>query len=187
MQAFRGKRYILTKHDLVTSNVSYHKRTAGPIAIGVVPTYAAVFELPVTAQNHEPLLKYKITLPLPLFNRRMRRELAKQEGQRKRFRATFIRLGKKTNYQGYSEETILLNRVIDAETGTVVTDHLWFSYTKGFQDARMQEGDTIEFEARVKEYRKGYVNRAYGINNRKQDYKLSHPTRIAVVNDPSGR
>ncbi len=117
----------------------------------------------------------------------MRRELAKQEGQRKRFRATFIRLGKKTNYQGYSEETILLNRVIDTETGNVVTDHLWFSFTKGFQDARIQEGDTIEFEARVKEYKKGYVNRAYGINNRKQDYKLSHPTRIAVVNNPPGQ
>jgi len=117
----------------------------------------------------------------------MRRELAKQEGQRKRFRATFIRLGTKKSYQGYSEETILLNRVIDTETGNAVTDHLWFTYTKGFQDARMKEGDTIEFDARVKEYKKGYVNRAYGINNRKQDYKLSHPTRIAVVNSPTGQ
>lgn len=111
----------------------------------------------------------------------MRRELASQEGQRKKFTATFTRLGKKTNYQGYSEETILLNNVTDAETGKVVTGHLWFSYTKGFQDARIAEGDIIEFEARVKEYQKGYVNRQYGINNRKQDYKLSHPTRIKVV------
>jgi len=115
----------------------------------------------------------------------MRRELAKQDGQRKKFSALFIRLGKKAGYHGYSEETILLNRITDVETGKVVTDHLWFTYTKGFQDAGLKEGDTIEFEARVKEYKKGYVNRAYGINQRKHDYKLSHPTRIAVVNSRS--
>lgn len=46
----------------------------------------------------------------------MRRVLAAQAGERKRFRAVFSRLGKKTNYQGYSEDTILLNHVREAES-----------------------------------------------------------------------
>jgi hypothetical protein len=33
----------------------------------------------------------------------------------------------------------------------------------------------------VKEYSKGYVNRSLGINNRKRDYKLSHPTKVTVI------
>ncbi len=37
----------------------------------------------------------------------MRRELAKRKGQRKMFQTTFAKLGKKINYKGYSEPTIL--------------------------------------------------------------------------------
>jgi hypothetical protein len=111
----------------------------------------------------------------------MRKELAAEKGKRKRFTAIAERLGKKTNYKGYSEETILLKNVMDAETNVVMTDHIWFSYTKGFQDAGLSMGDLFEFEARVKEYRKGYVNKAYKINNSKTDFKLSHPTKIRRV------
>jgi hypothetical protein len=110
----------------------------------------------------------------------MRRELAKREGQRKKFRATFSKLGKKINYKGYSEPTILLTDIIECETNLKITEHAWFSYTQGFEDADMKEGDVIEFEARVKEYKKGYVNRRYKINEKKLDYKLSHPTKIRV-------
>ena len=39
----------------------------------------------------------------------------------------------------------------------------------------------IEFEARVKEYRKGYINKSLTINQSKTDYKLSHPTKIKEV------
>ncbi|MBL7857611.1 MAG: hypothetical protein JNM57_07970 [Cyclobacteriaceae bacterium] len=108
----------------------------------------------------------------------MRKVLAKQDGERKKFSAVFSRLGKKAGYNGYSEETILLIAVQDAETKQLVSDHSWFSFTKGFQDARLKEGDRVEFEARVKKYRKGYVNKSIGIHNRSYDYKLSHPTRI---------
>ena len=85
----------------------------------------------------------------------MRRELASEEGKRKKFKAIFGRLGKKTNYKGYSEETILLNAIVDVETGKAVADHVWFSYTQGFVKASLTFGDEFEFEARVKEYRKG--------------------------------
>lgn len=111
----------------------------------------------------------------------MRKVLAENEGQRRRFRATFVRTGKKINYQGRSEDTILLNNVIDVLSGERMTDHIWFTYTKGFEEANIKEGDVVEFDARVKEYRKGYVNRSAGINNRKKDFKLSHPTKIKVV------
>ena len=113
----------------------------------------------------------------------MRRVLAAQAGERKRFRAVFSRLGKKTNYQGYSEDTILLNDVREADSLRIVTDHVWFNYTKGFEKIKLTEGCVIEFEARVKEYTKGYVNRRYNISKQAVDFKLSHPTRIRLVVD----
>lgn len=113
----------------------------------------------------------------------MRKELAKEEGNRKKFRAVFIRIGKKVNFKGYTEETLLLKDVLDIETNKVVADHVWFSLTKGFEPVIRTEGTTIEFEARVKEYRKGYVNKIYKINSSKTDYKLSHPTKIKIVRE----
>lgn len=110
----------------------------------------------------------------------MRSKLASSEGERKKFSARFVRLGKKVNYKGYSEDTILLSNVTDLETNTIVTDHLWFSYTKAFEKVKLEEGATITFEARVKAYKKGYVNKAIGINNKRTDFKLSHPTKIAL-------
>ncbi len=115
----------------------------------------------------------------------MRKELAKEEGERKRFKAVYIRIGRKTNYKGYSEETILLKNITEADTGKVMTDHVWFSYTKGFQDAGLLEGSQVEFEARVKQYTKGYVNKRYKIDSKSLDYKLSHPTKIKLVKDSS--
>lgn len=111
----------------------------------------------------------------------MSRVLAAQAGERKRFRAVFSRLGKKTNYQGYSEDTILLNHVREAESLRIVTDHVWFSYTKGFEKIKLTEGCVIEFEARVKEYNKGYVNNRYSLSKRTIDFKLSNPTQIKLV------
>ena len=111
----------------------------------------------------------------------MRKTLAENNGERKRFKATFVRIGRKTNFKGYSEDTILLRNVTDMSTGQVITDHLWFTYSKTFEAAHLTEGDIIEFDARVASYKKGYVNRALKINNRKTDFRLSHPTKVVVV------
>jgi hypothetical protein len=111
----------------------------------------------------------------------MRKLLAKDEGHRKKFKALFKRFGKKVNYRGYSEMTVLLASVTDHDTAQVVADHVWFAYTRGFEKAGIKEGEWIEFEARVKNYSKGYVNKALGIDKKKQDYKLSHPTRIKIL------
>jgi hypothetical protein len=110
----------------------------------------------------------------------MRSKLQQSEGSRKMFYATFSRLGKKQNYHGYSEDTILLTNVIDAETGMQVTNHLWFSYSKAFEKVTLTEGVVIEFEARVKAYKKGYVNPKLGLKSRSTDFKLSHPTKIRL-------
>ncbi len=107
--------------------------------------------------------------------------MAKDSGVRKKFKAVFIRIGKKTGFNGYSEETILLKNILDAETNLMVADHVWFNYTKGFEKLSLTEGIILEFEARIKEYRKGYVNSRYKINTSSIDYKLSHPTKIKKI------
>jgi hypothetical protein len=114
----------------------------------------------------------------------MRSSLKKIKDVRAKFRGTFERLGSKINWNGYSEKTILLRNVCD-EDGNIVTDHLWFNQTKAFEALGfLTEGDTIEFEARVTDYVKGYVNTRASINNRKVDYKLSRPTKMKVIKRP---
>jgi len=110
----------------------------------------------------------------------MRRQLANQAGERKKFHAVFARFGKKTNFLGHSEETILLKNVVDLENQQIVADHIWFTYTKSFQKLRLEEGIRITFEARIKRYVKGYINRKYKIDHRQEDFKLSHPTKICL-------
>jgi hypothetical protein len=108
----------------------------------------------------------------------MRKALAVQAGERKKFKARFSRIGKKTNFKGYSEDTILLNDVREADTNKLVADHLWFNYTISFEKIALTEGTILEFEARVKKYSKGYVNKALHLTQKSNDYKLSHPTKI---------
>lgn len=111
----------------------------------------------------------------------MRVKLKAIEDKRRRFRAVFKRFGKKVNYKGYTEETILFKNVIDIETNEVIAEHLWFSMSKTFEKADLTPGVTIEFDARVKEYKKGYVNKALGMKKRKVDYKLSHPSKVTLL------
>lgn len=111
----------------------------------------------------------------------MRRELSKSEGERKSYKATFVRVGKKRNFKGYSEDTLLLQNIIDLSDNRLVADHVWFTYTKVFEDAAIREGDTITFDARVKRYEKGYVNKSLGMKYKSDDFKLSHPTKVKRV------
>jgi hypothetical protein len=111
----------------------------------------------------------------------MRKRLSEDVGLRKRFSAIVERFGKKINYSGYSEDTILLKEIKDVSTGEIVADHLWFTFSLAFQKAKISEGLLIEFDARVKDYKKGYVNKKIGINSRRTDFKLSHPTKIVVL------
>ena len=116
----------------------------------------------------------------------MRKELANKEGERRSFRANFVRFGSKQGYQGYKEETILFKNIIDISSGKLIADHIWFNLTKAFERLKMSPGAQVTFDARIKEYHKGYVNKRYGIDTRKKDYRLSHPTNVSIVTTTEG-
>ena len=107
----------------------------------------------------------------------MRKQMRPLEFERKRFRGTFVRYGSKWAWDGSGlVTTLLLRDITDVASGRVVADHLWFNLTKGFEAlGDLWRGDVIEFDARVKRYSKGYA----GL--REVDYKLSHPTKICLV------
>jgi hypothetical protein len=114
----------------------------------------------------------------------MRKELAEYNEERARFRGVFVRYGKKTAYRGPDLITILLKDITGVNSGQVMCDHLWFNHTKGFAAlGPLQEGDVLEFDARVKQYVKGYFGRRDDVfKPAERDYKLSHPTKIARAN-----
>jgi len=99
----------------------------------------------------------------------MREKLGIRNGQRLRVRAKIERYG-----TGFRESTYLLTDVSDARSGEVLSDHLWMSigkYAWGFRP-----GDTVEFDALVSPYEKGYERREKSI-----DFQLINPTNGAIV------
>jgi hypothetical protein len=111
----------------------------------------------------------------------MRKELKSIDGKRIRFRAVVERFGKKTNYHGYPESTILFKNVTRTDTSKQVTDHIWFTVGKTIEVLELQPGDIVEFDARVGDYVKGYVNNREYIDDRTLDYKLNRPTRFERI------
>lgn len=117
----------------------------------------------------------------------MRRKLQEIEEFRGTFTGVFVRMGGKRGYKGMLP-TLLLKDVRNQD-GEMMTDHLWFNFTKGFQKLReIREGDVIQFDARVKPYEKGYKGRRVDVydSSIQLDYKLSHPTKISKVNKECG-
>jgi len=108
----------------------------------------------------------------------MRKELGNINGTRKRFIGTFVRYGTKSAYRGAPITTLLFSNIRDVH-GKVYSDHVWFTTTKGFEQYNFNEGDNVCFDARVKEYWKGYRgNREDVFSPVTKDYKLSHPNKI---------
>lgn len=112
----------------------------------------------------------------------MRDKLKKIDGDRLRFSAVFKRYGEKPNWHGFKDKTILMVDVRVLGSEAVVTDHLWFNATKGFETIGvLAEGDIVEFDGRVKKYEKGYRGRDWrkALRNPPSiDWKISHPTKI---------
>lgn len=110
----------------------------------------------------------------------MREELQRRDGQRSTFLGTFERFGTKRGWAG-DEPTVLL-RDIRTLNGALICDHLWFNLTQQFAALTLAPGDIIQFDARVKEYEKGYKGRREDVYVPiKRDYKLSHPTKVKKV------
>ena len=115
----------------------------------------------------------------------MRKDLEKIENIRDRFSGIFEKFGTKKNYHGYPVETILLKDIKD-KSDKIVTDHLWFNKTKGFEKlGALNNGDVIFFDARVTPYVKGYVNYRECVDERQVDYRLSHPTKFQLITSPT--
>lgn len=113
----------------------------------------------------------------------MREKLQKIDGLRKEFRGNFVRYGTKTNFKGYPEKTVLLQDV-ECTVESIHCDHLWFNLTKEFAKLDLKEGDIVSFQARVKEYYKGYKGyreEAQWERPIEKDYKLSYPTKIKLL------
>ncbi len=104
----------------------------------------------------------------------LRKKLENIYGQRDRFYGEFDKFGTKfNNYSGKLEKTILFLNIRD-KTGKIITDHLWFNFTKAFEKAKLEPGDLIRFEARVDSYSKGYEKDII-------DYKLSRPSKVVKM------
>lgn len=108
--------------------------------------------------------------------------------ERKTFSGIFKRYGTKSGWNGFPERTILLINIINIkDSNHIVTDHCWFTLTKQFEElGDLIQGDIIQFDARVKEYIKGWQGHKaeeYGENSCEIDYKLSHPTKIKKINN----
>lgn len=109
----------------------------------------------------------------------MRKELKDIENVRDTFIGTFVRTGVKHGYKGVEEPTVLLIDIIRKSDGKYMTEHLWFNLTKLFEKADLKEGDKVQFDARVKEYQKGYRGRKVDVYYPiEYDYKLSYPTKV---------
>ena len=111
----------------------------------------------------------------------MRKELKKYNGDRLRFSAIIERFGEKPAYRGFPIPTLLLKNVTLLDTNKVVTDHLWFTKGKSWENFKV--GDTIEFDARVTTYEKGYKGYRDDVFDSpiEIDYKLERPTKITLL------
>jgi hypothetical protein len=111
-----------------------------------------------------------------------RSELERRNEERTTFTGTFERFGTKSGWMGTADKTVLLKDI--RRRGAYVCDHLWFNFTKAFARLNLQPGDVVQFDARVKEYVKGYFGNDYSkaIDHLPAlDYKLSFPTRVVKL------
>lgn len=100
--------------------------------------------------------------------------------ERHTFYGTFARYGVKSGYRSYVKTVLLVD--IKNENKKVLTTHLWFNLTKGFEKLEMQPGDLIMFKGRIKPYVKGYMGRRNDIFAPiEMDYLIQYPTQIKIV------
>jgi len=98
--------------------------------------------------------------------------------ERHTFTGIVVREGIKRGYKS-DLPTLLLTDVKLLGDDEVLTDHLWFNLTTGFKNAWLQEGNVVQFDARVEVYQKGYQGRREDVYKKLEiDYKLSRPSKV---------
>jgi phage tail sheath gpL-like len=112
----------------------------------------------------------------------MREAMQSREGERGKFCGTVERFGTKTAYRGPAIPTVLIVDVRDA-SGALMTDHLWMTVGKQIAALSLVAGDTVEFEARITSYEKGYFGYRDDVYKPAEtDYRLSFPTKVKKAN-----
>lgn len=86
-------------------------------------------------------------------------QLMNYVGERKRFVAKSVKIGKKKICDGKLVETILMKRIIDVSTGIELKDHTWIDYAPEIKKVNFKLGDWICFDATVGTYIKGGINK----------------------------
>lgn len=109
----------------------------------------------------------------------MRKELKKLNGKRLMFSAVVHGFGTR-HFKDKEIPTILFREVYELSSEKLVADHLWF--TKGKAWSNLSVGSKVQFEARVKEYEKGYKGSREVLDAPvTTDYKLERPTKIELL------
>ena len=90
-------------------------------------------------------------------------------GQSRMFKGYVSKKGNRKLYHGKISETVLLENIVDLESGTLFRDHLWFELVPEFKKMNLVVEDMITFEATITTYMKGYmgknsINKAYSLN-----------------------
>lgn len=109
--------------------------------------------------------------------------LASKAGAQLHVTAVYVRTGERRS-ANHPYGTVLLQDIRDAETGELLTDHMWFNHGQVWRSANLCPGDVIAFDARSIEYRTGY----WGPNRVRQaeaparrDYRLTPPKGLTIV------
>lgn len=111
----------------------------------------------------------------------MRKDLRKLNGKRLAFTATVERFGKRSGYKGELDTILLVGVKLEGENN-VITDHLWFTRGKSWDECK--EGSVVRFEARISSYVKGYKGHDFMRqleNPQTKDYRLERPTKVKVL------
>lgn len=107
--------------------------------------------------------------------------------KRHTFVGTFERLGIKSGFKGNDLQTILLTNVHLKDDETILTDHLWFNFTKGFAEQKLRSGDLVQFDGRIVLYEKGYYGNKLEVameHPSEWDCEISYPTKIINLTRP---
>ena len=105
------------------------------------------------------------------------------------FEATIDRIGSKTNFHGFPEETLLLLDVNIKYTGEII-DHVWIGKTKNteplFDIAKsMTDKIKVSFYRKILEYRKcGQIYDGLKLVGEEIDYKIGYITNVEFLNRP---
>ena len=94
------------------------------------------------------------------------------------FRGTFIGEFKRFGGKGGKKYTILLLNIADGDAN-ILTDHIWLDVGKQIKElGHLNVGDKIQFNGRVKKYRKGSIKRGIPVQ---YDYKFTYPSKVHLV------